>query len=131
MFSSDRDTTPDYRIVVPMVAAVDPHKKVLWKDVVPGVDPLSTDVNVLGIEAAVIDGKLVVPYTMKDKAAGTRVACFAAATGERLWDVQALPKDSPSYGLAVAPERVFITSWFAGSVALSLQTGALEYRIGG
>ena len=116
---------------VAMVAAVDEHKKVLWKDIVPGVDPLTTDVNALSIEAAVIDGKLVVPYALKDHDAGTRIACFAAATGERLWDVQALPKDDNSHGIAVSPERVFMTSWFDSAVVLSLQTGEVQYQLGG
>jgi len=115
---------------VAMVAAVDQHKKVLWKDVVPGVDPLTTGVNVLGIEAALIDGKLLVPYALKDHDAGTRIACFAADTGQRLWDVQAQPKDDTSYGMAVSPESVFLTSWFDGTVVLDLKTGAPRYQIG-
>jgi len=120
----------DKGTAVAMVAAVDQHKKVLWKDIVPGVDPLTTDVNVLGVDAAYIDGKLLVPYALKDHDAGTRIACFAADTGQRLWDVQAQPKDDTSYGMAVSPESVFLTSWFDGTVVLDLKTGAPRYRIG-
>jgi len=120
----------DKGTAVAMVAAVGEGKKVLWKDVVPGVDPLTTDVNVLGIEAAYIDGKLIVPYSMKGHDAGSRVACFATATGERLWDVQALLENDNSYGIAVSPESVFITAWFEATVVLSLKTGELQYRLG-
>ena len=119
----------DKGTAVAMVAAVE-NKKVLWKDVVPGVDPLTTDVNVLGIEAAYIDGKLIVPYAMKGNNTGTRVACFAADTGQRLWDVQGQPKEDTSYGMAVSPESVFLTSWFAGTFVLDLKTGAPRYQIG-
>ncbi len=115
---------------VAMVAAVD-GKKVLWKDIVPGVDPLTTSVNSLGIEAALIDGKLLVPYALKENNTGMRLACFSVATGERLWDVQALPKDDKLHGLAVAPGRVFMTSWFDAAVALSLETGEVQYQLGG
>ncbi|HEY0134243.1 MAG TPA: PQQ-binding-like beta-propeller repeat protein, partial [Nannocystis sp.] len=116
---------------VPMVAAVDKKKKVLWMDVVPGVDPLTTDVNTLGMEAAYIDGKLVVPYALKDSDAGTRMACFDATTGQRLWDVQALPEDDNWSGIAVSPESVFFTAWFDAGVVLSLETGELRYKLGG
>ncbi len=120
----------DKGTAVAMVAAVDEHKKVLWKDIVPGVDPLTTAVNPLSIEAAVIDGKLVVPYALKARDAGVRIACFSVATGERLWDVQALPKADSWQGLAVAPGRVFLTSRPDASVALSLETGELQYQLG-
>ena len=120
----------DKGTAVAMVAAIGEHKKMLWKDIVPGVDPLTTDVNVLGIEAAYIDGKLIVPYAMKGNDTGMRVACFAAATGERLWDVAALQKDDNSYGIAVSPESVFVTSWFEATAVLSLKTGELRYRLG-
>lgn len=120
----------DKGTAVAMVAAVDQHKKVLWKEVVPGVDPMTTGVNVLGIEAAYIDGKLLVPYALKDHNAGTRIACFAADTGQRLWDVQAQPKDGTSYGMAVSPESVFLTAWFDGTVVLDLKTGVPRYRLG-
>lgn len=116
---------------VAMVAAIDKKKKVLWMDLVPGVDPLTTDVNTLGMEAAYIDGKLIVPYAMKDSDAGTRMACFDATTGQRLWDVQALPKDDSWNGLAVSRESVFFTTWSDASVVLSLETGELRYKLGG
>jgi outer membrane protein assembly factor BamB len=116
---------------VAMVAAVDAKKKVLWMDIVPGVDPLTTDVNTLGMDAAYIDGKLIVPYAMKDSDAGTRMACFDATTGQRLWDVQALPKDDNWHGLAVSPQSIFFTAWFDAGVVLSLETGELRYKLGG
>lgn len=121
----------DKGTAVAMVAAIGDQRKVLWKEIVPGVDPLTTDVNTLGIEAAVQGDKLIVPYTLKDNDAGTRVACFDVNTGRRLWDVQALKKSNNSYGIAVSPERVFVTAWFESAVALSLETGELQYQLGG
>jgi hypothetical protein len=47
---------------VAMVAAVD-GKRVLWKELVPGVDPLTTDVNVTTQAAAFAGDRLVVPTT--------------------------------------------------------------------
>jgi hypothetical protein len=173
VFSSDRDSFPDYRLIgwwdlekhgmpslhdtdgisahralvptgpgprfliggkskgtsVAMVAAIGDKKKKLWMDVVPGVDPLTTDVNVTTQEAAYIDGVLVVPYEMKDHDAGTRMAAFDANTGARLWDKQVLKKDQVSAGMAITKERVFYSSW-SQVVALSLKTGEPQFTIG-
>lgn len=174
VFSSDRDSFPDYRIIgwwdlekhrlpglhdtdgisahralvptgpgprfllggkskgtsVAMVAAIGDKKKKLWMDVVPGVDPLTTDVNVTTQEAAYTDGVLVVPYEMKDHDAGTRMAAFDANTGARLWDKQVFPKDQVSSGMAISKDRVFYSSW-SQVVVLSLKTGEPEFTIGG
>jgi outer membrane protein assembly factor BamB len=113
---------------VAMVVAVGDKKKTLWKDVVPGVDPLTTDVNVTTQEAAYTEGVLVVPYNMKDRGAGTRMAAFDANTGTRLWDVAAL-NDQVSSGMAITPERVYIASWTT-LVALSVKTGEVQFTIG-
>lgn len=113
---------------VAMVAAIGDKKKQLWMDVVPGVDPLTTDVNVTTQQAAFVDGVLVVPYSMKDRDAGTRMAAFDATTGARLWDVQ-VNKEDVSSGLAITPERVFHSSW-SSVVVLSLKTGEKMFTVG-
>lgn len=113
---------------VAMVAAIGDKKKKLWIDVVPGVDPLTTDVNVTTQQAGYIDGVLVVPYRMKDHNAGTRMAAFDADTGARLWDVQALP-DQVSAGLSLSNERVYYASW-TRLVVLSLKTGEQQFTLG-
>ncbi|MGK3996354.1 outer membrane protein assembly factor BamB family protein [Sorangium sp. So ce1024] len=112
---------------VKMVAAVD-RKKVLWKDVVPGVDPLTT--KVMGSEDAAHEGGLlVVPYDMKDHGQGTRLACFDGGTGKRLWDVQIHKRSQVSHGIATSADSVFYATWTALYV-FSLKTGELRYTIG-
>ncbi len=113
---------------VAMVAAVD-KKKVLWKDVVPGVDPLTTSVNVTTQEAAFSNGLLVVPYSMKDHAGGVRMACFDGASGRRLWDVEVHKKTQVSTGMSISNDDVFYASWTALYV-ISLKTGKLRGTIG-
>ncbi|XXX79398.1 PQQ-binding-like beta-propeller repeat protein [Sorangium sp. So ce134] len=113
---------------VRMVAAVDNKKKVLWKDVVPGVDPLTT--RVAGMEEAAYEGGLlVVPYDMNDHNQGTRLACFDGATGKRLWDVQVHKKSQVSSGISTSASDVFFATWTAVYV-ISLKTGQLRYMIG-
>ncbi|WP_437624855.1 outer membrane protein assembly factor BamB family protein [Sorangium sp. So ce1151] len=112
---------------VKMVAAVD-KKKVLWKDVVPGVDPLTT--KAMGSdEAAYEGGLLVVPYDMNDSKEGTRLACFDGGTGKRLWDVQVHKKSQVSSGISTSASDVFYATWTAVYV-FSLKTGQLRYVIG-
>ncbi|WP_437716312.1 PQQ-binding-like beta-propeller repeat protein [Sorangium sp. So ce448] len=112
---------------VGMVAAVD-KKKVLWKTVVPGVDPLTT--RATGVEAGAYEGGfLVIPYDMKDHKDGTRLACFEAGTGKRLWDVQVHKKSQVSSGISISANDVFFASWTALYV-FSLKTGQLRYMIG-
>ncbi|WP_437280396.1 PQQ-binding-like beta-propeller repeat protein [Sorangium sp. So ce375] len=112
---------------VGMVAAVD-KKKVLWTTVVPGVDPLTT--RTTGVEAGAYEGGfLVIPYDMKDHKDGTRLACFEAGTGKRLWDVQVHKKSQVSSGITISSNDVFFASWTALYV-FSLKTGQLRYMIG-
>jgi outer membrane protein assembly factor BamB len=113
---------------VAMVAAVD-KKKVVWKDVVPGVDPLTTTVNVTTQLAAYVAGYLVIPYDMKDHDQGTRMACFDGNNGRRLWDIQVHQKTQVAAGIAVSNEDVFFASWTALYV-ISLKTGKLRYVVG-
>ncbi len=113
---------------VAMVAAVD-HGHVLWKDVVPAVDPLTTTVNVTTQDGAFSEGLLVIPYDMKDHSGGTRMACFDGKTGRRLWDVQVHRRTQVSSGIAASSTDVFFASWTA-LYALSLKTGELRYMLG-
>ncbi|WP_437637481.1 outer membrane protein assembly factor BamB family protein [Sorangium sp. So ce854] len=112
---------------VGMVAAVE-KTKVLWKTVVPGVDPLTTRASGVD-EAAYEGGLLVVPYDMKDHGEGTRLACFDGATGKRLWDVQIHKRSQVSYGLSTSANDVFYATWTSLYV-FSLKTGELRYTIG-
>jgi LSD1 subclass zinc finger protein len=113
---------------VAMVAAVD-KKKVLWKDVVPGVDPLTTDVNVTTQQAAYSNGLIVIPYSMKDHDGGVRMACFDGMSGKRLWDVEVHKKTQVSAGMNVSSDDVLYASWTALYV-ISLRTGKLRGVIG-
>jgi outer membrane protein assembly factor BamB/ribosomal protein S27AE len=113
---------------VARVAAVD-KKKVLWIDDVPGVDPLTTRVNVTTQQAGYAAGRLVIPYDLADHQAGTRMACFDVATGKRVWDVQVHTGNQVSFGLSVSDDSVFYATWGAVHV-LSLATGELRYTLG-
>ena len=113
---------------VAMVAAVD-KKKILWKEMVPGVDPLTTKVNVTTQEAGYVNGLLVIPYNMKDNDAGVRMACFDGATGKRLWDVLVHKKTQVAAGLGMSANDVFFASWTA-LYAISLKTGQQRFMLG-
>ena len=113
---------------VAMIARVK-GKKVLWKDVVPGVDPLSTKVNVTTQNAAYSSGKVVVPYQMRDSDAGVRVALFDAETGRREWDVELHKKTQVDGGLALTATHVYVGSWTALYV-LDAKTGERRFLVG-
>lgn len=113
---------------VAMVARVK-GKKVLWKDVVPGVDPLTTKVNVTTQNAAYSSGKIVVPYQMRDSEAGVRVALFDVETGRREWDVELHKKTQVDGGLALTESNVYVGSWTALYV-LDAKTGQRRFVIG-
>ncbi|HSQ68154.1 MAG TPA: PQQ-binding-like beta-propeller repeat protein [Polyangiaceae bacterium] len=112
---------------VAMVAAVE-GGKVTWKDVVPGVDALTTDVNVTTILAAAGDGRVVIPYGLRNEK-GVRMACFDAKSGTRLWDVQVHGASNVETGITVEAGRVYYTSWTALYV-LSLADGKRLFTIG-
>lgn len=114
---------------VPMAAAVGDKRKILWKEVVPGVDPLTTSNNVTTVEAGFGGGVLVMPYEMKERDQGVRMAGLAADTGVRLWDVQVGSNSPFSGGVVVVGDRIYHA---LGSIleVRALQTGELQFRIG-
>lgn len=72
---------------VPMVAAVSPDGKLLWKMDVPGHDPLKADTGepkAVGIS----DKEVAVAYQMNDHNTPAFVTVFDRATGTRRFDVQ-------------------------------------------
>jgi outer membrane protein assembly factor BamB len=114
---------------VPMAAAVGDKRKVLWMELVPGVDPLTTGTNVTTIQAGHGGGVLVIPYDMKEREAGVRMAALAADTGARLWDVQVGTNSPFSGGVVVVNDRIFHA---IGSIVevRALKTGELQFTIG-
>jgi hypothetical protein len=112
---------------VAMVAAIE-NGKVLWKDIVPGVDPLGTDVNVTTILAASDGANVAIPYGMKSNA-GVRMACFEARSGKRLWDVQIHKASNVDEGITIEAGRVYYASWTALYV-LSVKDGKILYQLG-
>ena len=113
---------------VAMVAAIE-NGKVLWKDIVPGIDPLNTDVNVTTILAASDGADVAIPYGMKGSTAGVRMACFEARSGKRLWDVQIHQKSNVDEGITIEAGRVYYASWTALYV-LSVRDGKILYQLG-
>ncbi len=112
---------------VPMIAAVQ-GRKVLWKDVVPGVDPLTTKVNVTTQAAAYANGRVVVPYSLSGSN-GIRMAAFDTASGKRIWDVSVHDKSQVSSGVQMSEKSVYYASWTALYVFDS-ETGKLRFRVG-
>ena len=112
---------------VAMVAAVE-KGKVLWKDLVPGVDPLTTTVNVTTILAASDGARVAIPYAIKGSK-GMRMACFDARSGKRLWDTRVHDGAQVEEGIAMEAGRVYYSSWTSLYV-LSAQDGKLVYQVG-
>lgn len=113
---------------VAKVAAVR-GKEVLWSDLVPGVDPLSTDVNVTTQIAAYASGRLAIPYHMRKSEDGVRLAAFDARSGQRLWDVEVHKKTQVDGGIAMTDDTIFYGSWTA-LYALDAKTGQRRFVIG-
>jgi len=114
---------------VAMIAMID-KGKVAWKDVVPGVDPLTTSVNVTTQLAAYSNNRLAVPYNMKDAATGgVRMACFDTTSGTRIWDVEIHKKSQVEEGIDIAGDTIFYASWTM-LYAVDLKTGKIRYTIG-
>jgi outer membrane protein assembly factor BamB/DNA-directed RNA polymerase subunit RPC12/RpoP len=112
---------------VAMIAAVE-NGKVLWKSLVPAVDPLTTKVNVTTQTAAYAAGKVVVPYSLSGSE-GVRMAAFEAESGKRLWDVPIHDKSQVSSGIQMSDRDVYYASWTALYV-LDAATGKLRFRVG-
>lgn len=113
---------------VAMVAAIE-NGKVLWKDIVPGIDPLDTDVNVTTILAASDGTNVAIPYELKGRNAGARMACFEARSGKRVWDVQVHKASNVEKGITIEAGRVYYATWTALYV-LSLKDGKILYELG-
>ncbi len=112
---------------VAMIAAVK-SGQVLWKSLVPAVDPLTTKVNVTTQTAAYAAGRVVVPYSLSGSN-GVRMAAFEAETGTRLWDVPIHDKSQVSSGIQMSDKDVYYASWTALYV-LDASTGKLRFRVG-
>ena len=119
--------SPSQGTSVATVAAVS-KKKVLWKGVVPGVEPLRTTINVTTQKAAYVAGRLVMPYEMQDSNEGFRVAALEAASGRRLWDVE-LYKHRSLQGISICPDTVYFSTW-STVYALNLADGKQRFHIG-
>lgn len=112
---------------VAMVAGLE-GKKVLWKTLVPAVDPLTTDVNVTTQIAAYSGDRIFIPYDLKGSK-GVRMAAFDTNTGTRLWDVPVHDKSQVTAGIAATEKDVYFASWTA-LYALRADTGELRFRVG-
>jgi len=111
-----------------MVAAVS-EKRVLWKSLVPGIDPLRTSYSYSEQKASTASGRLVVPYAMHDSADGVRMASFDTATGQRLWDTEVCKNGCEIYGLASCSDTVYFSTGMI-LYALNLAEGKPRFHIG-
>ncbi len=112
---------------VAMVAGVE-NGKSRWLEVVPGIDPLATKVNVTTQLASYAVGKLVVPYALRDNK-GMRLACLEAQTGHRLWDVEIHSASQVDCGIVATSEFVYYASWTA-LYAFQLSDGKRVFTVG-
>ncbi len=112
---------------VAMIARVKKGKQ-LWKDVVPGVDPLTTTVNVTTQRAAYAAGRVVVPYDLAGSR-GVRMAAFDVESGRRIWDVAVHDKSQVTNGLQLSDRDVFFSTWTSLYV-LDAATGKQRFRVG-
>lgn len=112
---------------VSMLAAVE-GKKVLWKTLVPAVDPLTTDVNVTTQIGAWAGQRVVVPYQLKGSK-GMRMAAFDTKTGTREWDVPIHDKSQVETGIAMTERDIYYASWTTLYV-LAADTGELRFKVG-
>ena len=121
--------SPSQGTSVATVAAV-ASRKVLWKSVVPGIEPLRTRINVTTQKATYASGRLVMPYEMNDSDQGVRVAALDAITGRRLWDVQLYKGAHQSLrGISTSSDLVYVTTW-SNLYALNLADGSSRFCIG-
>jgi outer membrane protein assembly factor BamB/DNA-directed RNA polymerase subunit RPC12/RpoP len=112
---------------VAMVAAAR-GRDVLWKTLVPGVDPMTTEVNTTTQLAAASARQVVVPYALRGSK-GVRMASFDAATGARQWDVSVHSANQVEFGLTMTETDIYYASWTALYV-LRADTGEQRLRIG-
>lgn len=112
---------------VAMIAAAR-GQDVLWKTLVPGVDPMTTEVNTTTQLAAASGRQVVVPYALRGSK-GIRMASFDAATGARQWDVSVHSGAQVEFGLAMTETDIYYASWTAVYV-LRADTGEQRLRIG-
>ncbi len=112
---------------VPMIAVLR-GDSLAWSQVIPAEDPLRA--RVLIFPRATADATAVfVGYQLLDT---DRIATFALADGERLWDIPLpqMPEDSPRIdALGLAPGRLYVAHLTYLS-ALDRATGEVLYTIG-
>jgi outer membrane protein assembly factor BamB len=119
-----RDAEPS----VAMVAAVE-SGKVLWKDIVPGVDPEDAEANVTSFVGASDGTNVVIPYSLRDSHEGVRMAAFVGRTGKRLWDVEVYKGKAGSHGITMEAGRVYYAS-SSTLYVLSAANGKVLYQLG-
>jgi outer membrane protein assembly factor BamB len=113
---------------VAMVAAV-ANNQVLWKSLVPGIEPLRTSFSQSNQKATYAAGRLVMSYDMAESADGIRMAAFETATGERLWDVQVKKTRDDANGISSCPDTVYYAVGMS-LYALNLVDGRQRFRVG-
>ncbi len=113
---------------IAMVAAV-MGSQLLWKTLVPGVEPLRTYVNENTQFATYVAGRLVMPYEMNDSSQGIRMASFDTAHGQRLWDVQVYKGSRDMLGIASCSDTVYFATGLS-LYALNMADGTQRFRVG-
>lgn len=112
---------------VPMIALVR-GESLAWSQVVPADEPLRAR-NLSQLRATADARAVFVGYQLLDT---DRIAAFALADGERLWDIPIpqTPEDSPRIdALALAPGRLYVAHLTYLS-ALDRATGEVLHTIG-
>jgi len=113
---------------VAMIAAVS-DKQVLWKTLVPGIDPLQTSFSSSAAKASYAAARLVVPYAMHERSEGVRMAAFDTSTGQRLWDKEVCKNSCEMYGMASSSDTVYLATGLI-VYALNLVDGTPRFHVG-
>lgn len=111
---------------VPMLAAVE-GQKVLWKVMVPAIDPLRTSTLTTQV-AALSAGRIAVPYRLNGTE-GIRLSVFDAKTGTRLWDRLVQKKGTSVNQVALSDESVYLSTWSTVHV-LRATDGEPRFHVG-
>jgi outer membrane protein assembly factor BamB len=122
---------------VPMAALYDPRTvserkrktTARWMTAIPAVNPLTVKESAPD-NAAISQGRIIVPYELQGSSTGSRLACLELATGRSLWETQIPRTDAGSMGPVVASDRmVFVSHWTYLDI-FDLGTGQVRMTIG-
>lgn len=102
--------------------------EVRWTAVVPGVDPLTAELDAPDPEHVAVNAEhVIVVYGMRDGAHRYRLAAFRMTDGLRAWDIE-LRGDSPLSAVGISSRLALVSRW-DGLTAYDLASGTPSFKI--